>query len=186
MNMLVCPSCGFYGPPDAYLAEGSESRGILLALSAPAALAQPIQQYLRLFRPPKRAMSSRRVVTLMEELLPMILEAKVSRDGQVYAAPLDYWREAMDEMVQRRDSLTLPLKSHGYLVSVIAGYAKKAAATAEGQSNQRRAGATPTGVSAAHTQFQPETKPTKAHNPAAAKRAVAEAKAILNRNKETP
>lgn len=153
---LVCPSCGFFGPPDAYLAEGAESRGILLALSAPAALAQPIQQYLRLFRPQQRALSSRRVVTLLEELLPMILEAKITWRGVVYPAPVEYWREAMDEMIVGRDRLDLPMKSHGYLLTIIAGYAKRADAASEVRANQTRAGATPIGTSAAHQPFAAE------------------------------
>lgn len=142
---LVCPSCGFYGPPDAYLAEGGAARGLLLALSVPAALAQPVQQYLRLFRPPKRALSSRRVVTLLEELLPMIVEARISRVGVTYPAPVEYWREALDEMVAGRDRLTLPLKSHGYLLTIIAGYAKKADAAQERSREERARGVTPIG-----------------------------------------
>lgn len=142
---LVCPSCGFYGPPDAYLAEGSASRGLLLALSAPAALAAPLQQYLRLFRPAKRALSARRVVTLLEELLPMIVEARVSRDGVTYPAPLDYWREALDELIAGRDRLTLPLKGHGYLLAMIAGYAKKAEAAGEQAREERARGVSQTG-----------------------------------------
>lgn len=150
---FVCPSCGFFGPPDAYLAEGAESRGIMLALSAPAALARPIQQYIRLFRPAKRAMSSSRVVTLLEELLPMILDGKINWRGVVYPAPIDYWRDAMEEMITGRDRLDLPMTSHGYLLTIIAGYAKKADAASEAQTHQARAGHTPIGVSAAHRPF---------------------------------
>lgn len=153
---LVCPSCGFYGPPDAYMADVAASRALLLALSAPAPLAQQVQQYLRLFRPAQRALSSSRAAAILEELLPMILEAKITWRGVVYPAPVEYWREAMEEMIVGRDRLDLPMKSHGYLLTIIAGYAKRAAAASETKAHQTRAGVTPVGTSAAHRPFEAE------------------------------
>ncbi len=153
---LVCPSCGYYGPPDAYMADVAASRALLLALSAPAPLAQQVQQYLRLFRPAQRALSSSRAAAILEDLLPMILEAKITWRGVIYPAPAEYWREAMDEMIIGRDRLTLPLKSHGYLLTIIAGYARKADAASEAKAHQTRAGNTPVGTSAAHQAFPPE------------------------------
>lgn len=158
---LVCPSCGFFGPPDAFMADVAASRALLLALSAPAGLAQSVQQYIRLFRPTGRAQSASRVATLLEELLPMILDGKVTWRGVVYPAPLDYWRDAMEEMSAGRERLDLPMKSHGYLLTIIAGYAKKADAANEAKTHQTRAGNTPIGVSAAHRPFDqpPAEKP---------------------------
>jgi len=143
---LVCPSCGFYGPPDAYMADVAASRALLLALSAPAPLAQQVQQYLRLFRPAQRALSSSRAATILEDLLPMILEAKITWRGVWYPAPVEYWRQAMDEMIVGRDRLTLPLKSHGYLLAIIAGYAAKADSANEQARIARGRGETPIGI----------------------------------------
>lgn len=171
---LVCPSCGFYGPPDAYMSDVPASRALLLAMSMPAALAQPMQQYLRLFRPAQRAMSSSRVATLLEELLPMVLEAKISWRGVVYPAPLEYWRDGIEDMLQSK-TLTLPVKNHHYLLAILAGYAQKADAAGEAKSHQTRAGVTPIGVSAAHKAFDPEHQPA----PVASKQDHTEGRAAL-------
>jgi hypothetical protein len=48
-------------------------------------------------------------------------------------------------MISKRDKLTLPLKSHGYLLEIIAGYGNKAEAKAEAQTEARRGGHTPVG-----------------------------------------
>ncbi len=91
---------------------------------------------------------------LLEELLPLVREAKIERSGRIYNAPQDYWRMALAEMIAKRDSgtLTLPLKGHGYLLTIIEGYNLKAEAKQEGQREDQRAGRTSTTTSAAYQQ----------------------------------
>ena len=96
---LVCPSCGFFAAPDAFLNEADVQRALLLAMKVPAPLAASLQQYLRLFRPAQRALTARRVETLLGELLPMIEAARIERRGRVWPAPVDSWRAALDEIV---------------------------------------------------------------------------------------
>jgi hypothetical protein len=54
--------------------------------------------------------------------------AQIERNGRTWPAPLEYWKAALEHMVQLRDQakLQLPLKSHGYLLEVIVGMGDKA------------------------------------------------------------
>lgn len=131
---LVCPSCGCYGPVDVFLADLELARAVMAALSVPAALAAPMQQYLRLFRPAQRALTARRIETLLGELAPMIAAGAIERRGRTWPAPVEYWRAGIEEMLEHRDRLTLPLKSHGYLLEIIAGLAHRAETQAEAKS----------------------------------------------------
>jgi biotin operon repressor len=81
------------------------------------------------------------VSTILEELRAPIAAAQIERHGRTWPAPLEYWKAALEQMVQLRDQakLQLPLKSHGYLLEVIAGMSDKAEAKAE--SAQERAAA---------------------------------------------
>ena len=136
---LVCPSCGFFASPEAFLGEADEQRALLLAFKLPSPLAAPMHQYLRLFRPAQRALTARRIETLLGELLPMIEACRVERRGRSWPAPVEAWRAALDEMVGKRDRLTLPLKSHGYLLEILVGQADKAEGKIETQREQGRA-----------------------------------------------
>lgn len=136
---LVCPSCGFFAAPDAFLAESEAQRALLLAFKLPPQLAAPMQQYLRLFRPAQRALTARRIETLLGELLPMIEACRIERRGRIWPAPVEAWRTALDEMVVKRDRLTLPLKSHGYLLEIIVGHADRAEGAVEAKREEARA-----------------------------------------------
>lgn len=103
----------------------------MVALSLPSNLGKLLVQYLAFFRPAQRNLSMDRLASILTELLQMIEAAQIERGGKRYAAPLDYWKSALEEMLSKRASLTLPLKSHGYLLSIIAGYADKQEAKTE-------------------------------------------------------
>lgn len=135
---LNCPACGATFSLDAIIGHEGARDAVLAALQMPAPLGKTLIQYVALFRPAQRALSMDRLAKLLNELLPMISKAQIERNGTIYAAPADYWRNAMDSMLAGRDKLTLPLKSHGYLLEVIAGMAEKVAAKAEQKSEQGR------------------------------------------------
>ena len=120
----------------------------MAALAIPAPLGKLLVQYLGLFRPAQRQLSFDRVATMLNELLPMIAEAKVERNGRIWSAPQEYWAAALNEMIAKRDALTLPLKSHGYLLAIIEGYSSKAEAKQEAGTEARRGGHTQVGSAA--------------------------------------
>lgn len=142
---------------DVLVAHEGAREAVLIALQLPAPLGKLLVQYLAMFRPGKRQLSWERVGTILGELRGPIERAQIERNGRAWPAPLDYWKAAIEHMVQLRDAgkLQLPLKSHGYLLEVIAGMANKAEGKAEAHDNARRSGSTPIGVHASHRPFLP-------------------------------
>lgn len=139
---VVCPSCNAEMPLDVMLTH-QESRGALarlVAISVPHG--QLVLRYLGLFQVGQRRLQQRRVVSLLEELLPDMERGSIERHGRLWAAPLVVWRDALERVLEARDKglLALPLTSHGYLYQVIAGTADKAEAQQEHTVDQQRRG----------------------------------------------
>lgn len=135
---LSCPSCGFVSDVEGFLSDAQWREALACAFKLPAPLGDRLVRYIRLFSPPKRGLSPDRAAKLLRELLQPIAEAAVERQGRKWSAPLDYWGMALDDMLERRDKLTLPLKSHGYLFEIVAGYSNKAEGKAEAKTEQTR------------------------------------------------
>lgn len=135
---LNCPACGAAISLDALITHDGAREAIMIALQLPAPLGKALIQYIALFRPGTRQLSMDRVASLLGELLPMINEGRIERSARKWSAPNDYWLMAIEDMLARRDSLTLPLKSHGYLLEIIAGFSNKAEAKREQQQEQAR------------------------------------------------
>lgn len=137
---LRCPSCHAEASIEAYLGADAARSALVRALKAPAPLAGLLVQYLGMFRPERRALAFDRVDALLAELLTMIDSGQVSLNRSVRAAPLALWKQGLEHMVELRSralevpprtTLTLPLKTHGYLTTVVHGMAEKIAAAAE-------------------------------------------------------
>ena len=94
---------------------------------------KPLLRYVGLFAPLKSQMSHSRIASLINEIEPMVKAGKIERNGIIHIAPLDYWIDAINAVLTSRDAgkLTLPLKSHGYLLEVIASRANSTAAKIE-------------------------------------------------------
>lgn len=142
---LSCPACGSVASLDVLLGHEGARDAVMAAMAMPAPIGKIMVQYLGLFRPAQRNLSMDRLANLINELLPMIAEAKIERHGRIWGAPQDYWKMAMEDMLIKRDKLTLPLKNHGYLLTIIEGYSSKAEAKAETQTEARKSGHTPMG-----------------------------------------
>ncbi|OAM38337.1 hypothetical protein [Eikenella sp. NML120348] len=124
-----CPCCGAENSLDALIAheQARQSLWTLANIGGPMTLG--LVKYLGLFRPNKSALSQARMASLMAELLPDIQAGQIYRNGQSYPAPVAAWAYAFNEVLAARDSgrLKTPLKSHGYLYEIIAGWAGNAA-----------------------------------------------------------
>lgn len=137
---LRCPACHAEASIEAYLGADAARGALVRALKMPAPLAPLLMQYLAMFRPEKRVLSFERVDALLAELFVMIDSGQVSLNRNLRAAPLALWRQGLEHMVELRSralevppraSLQLPLKTHGYLTTVVHGMAEKIAAAAE-------------------------------------------------------
>lgn len=159
---LVCPACGSVNSLDSLVGHDGARAALaeLAALSGPFAGA--VLRYLALFRPEKRQLSFDRVASLLAELNPMIIEARITRNGRAYAAPREVWVAAIDSILASRDRLTLPLKSHGYLLEIIIGQIHKAEQAAETKREAGRAGHTPVGGHAPRPEPEPEPEKPRA------------------------
>jgi len=141
-----CPACGAVSSLDSLLGHEGARDAVMVALALPAPLGKLLVQYVALFRPASRNLSMDRLASLLGELQPMIDAARIERSGRIWSAPQDYWAMALNEMIAKRDNLTLPLKSHGYLLAIIEGYGQKAEGKQEAQTEAQRAGRTPVGA----------------------------------------
>lgn len=122
---VTCPCCSARFPIEAALTDEAARQAVAAALKLPPGLGDLLLRYIALFRPAKRALSWDRAARLLTELSQAIDTGQVERNGRAWAAPLDHWRAALEEMLERRDKLVLPLKSHGYLFEIVAGIANK-------------------------------------------------------------
>lgn len=134
---MICPSCQTDFPIEAGINDVAARNAIKRAFSL-TPLGDLLLAYVHLFKPEKRMLSTVRLVKILDELLPMIESGKIEHKGRVYPAPHDYWRMALEEMIAKRDTLTLPIKSHGYLLTIIASAADKMTAKAEAQHEMRK------------------------------------------------
>lgn len=124
---------------DVLLGHEGAREAVMHALALPASLGPLLVRYVALFRPAKRQLSFDRVARLLDELGKMIEAGSIERHSRTWPAPPDYWRMAIEEMLDRRDRLSLPLTSHGYLLEIIAGIGNRAEARVETKREADRA-----------------------------------------------
>lgn len=123
---LTCPCCGASYGLEVLLADRSAREAVAAALALPASLGERLLRYIGLFRPRERALSWDRAARLLSELQAAINAAQIERDGRIYPAPVDYWKVAIDQMLDNRERLVLPIKTHGYLYEIIIGLSHRA------------------------------------------------------------
>ncbi len=135
---FTCPCCHARYALEAALSDDDARRAVAAALKMPAPLGDLILRYIGLFRAPKRALSWDRAARLIEELLAPMQAGRIERHGRTWAAPLEAWKAAIEQMLAQRDRLTLPLKSHGYLFEIISSQANKVEAQIEAKAEEKK------------------------------------------------
>lgn len=186
---VSCPACGAELTLDAMLSHEGARQAVAAAMTVSPALADRLMKYLGLFRPAKRQLTMDRVAALLNELLPMIQAQKVERAGRAYDTILDTWKQAFDQILRARDAgkLTLPLKSHGYLLEIVCGLCEAFERAEEERREQgRRTAHRDLGErAAAHAALQhlqvlaAEHAPTADHTPRQPRAIPAESKHVL-------
>lgn len=134
---LTCPCCGATLSLEALLNDVAARQAVATALALPAALGPRLLRYLGLFRPAQRSLTWDRAASLLAELQTLIAAGHIQRNGRSWPAPHAVWQAALDAILER-NNLTLPLKSHGYLLEIIAGMADRAEARQEDQIEEQR------------------------------------------------
>lgn len=125
-----CPSCGTTLSLDALVAHEAAREALASAFKLSGQIGSALVRYVALFRPESRELTMDRVARLIGDLLPDLQAQRITRNGQVYDAPLEAWVWAVEQALAARDAgrLTLPLKSHGWLYEVISNWRPQAGA----------------------------------------------------------
>lgn len=156
---VSCPACNAQMSLDVLLGhQGARDAILALAYLHPGEkLVGTAVRYLALFAPAKQTMRFDRIAALLNELGELIRPARIEHQGRSWPAPMDYWLTAMEEMLANRERLRLPLTSHGYLKSIVAGMGDRANAEADRRREASARGETPVGH-VAPTQITPPAR----------------------------
>lgn len=123
-----CPACGSRFDLECAVSDADGRRFMAVLAALPAVIGPLMIQYLGLFRPESGGLRYSRMLSLAEELKPLITEGRVARNGRTWPASNSFWVEAMQHLVARPASLRLPLKSNGYLLEIIGSMGEALAA----------------------------------------------------------
>jgi hypothetical protein len=138
---VTCPCCNESFPIVAGLLEPDGKRfGMLLAGMEPA-LGRATIEYLALFTPPKQKLRLAKAVKLVAMLDTWVREGSVCRDergGVRRPASISHWVAGIEQMLEQRAKLTLPLLNHHYLRAIVYGLADQADAAGERKSEEAR------------------------------------------------
>jgi hypothetical protein len=145
---MTCPGCGAEFTLDVLIAHDGAREALVEAMGLNLSLGKLLVQYLSLFRPAMRQLTMDRVASILKEIGPDIKAAQITRNGRTWSIPLESWKLGLEAIVVKRDKLTLPLKSHGYLYEMLIAAADKGESERERVAETRRAsGAIPPGQS---------------------------------------
>jgi len=138
---IVCPCCQTDFPLEAGINDVDARAAVQRAFTL-TPIGKALLGYVQLFKPEKRSLSWSKAVKILDQLIPMILEGKIEYKGRVWAAPHAHWESAIQQMLDTRETLRLPLEKHNYLFAIISGYADKAEGKREAQEEARKQGGT--------------------------------------------
>ena len=133
----TCQTCGTVAPIEWFLAE-AEYRQICASLvELPKDVQAVVFHYLGLFRPATgRAIAAKKAGRLLAEIRTMVTTGYVQVDRKAARpCPTRIWALAMEQMVERRDRLNLPMPNHNYLKSIAYDLADHADAKHEMSAN---------------------------------------------------
>lgn len=119
-----CPCCGAENSLDALIGNDDARDAVLAVIAIGGELPKLAVQYIGLFRPAKTSLTWARTAKLLNDILPDIRRGAITRERVEYPAPAEAWLYGFRELLARRNAggLKLPLKSHGYLYEVLAGW----------------------------------------------------------------
>jgi len=135
---LVCPACGAIASADTWLNDELCREALSRIAALPAPLPKAALGYMSLFRPGRTGLTWKKALRLSEEIASLTACGYVSVKGQVDRnCPPRIWAQAMEQMVEKRITLTLPLANHRYLGKVAWQLADQEDLQAEKQSRVR-------------------------------------------------
>ena len=152
--LCTCPACGFHAPLLSFTAEQAAMDFARLMGRVPPQIAHLVEQYLQMFATPKHRPTFAKAVRVLVPLVEMIEGGSIRRSKRDWPLTLVQFSEGLAAVVAKRTELVLPLRSHGYLLAVLAGAANQVEAKAEANAIEQQRqptapAATPTDTTAA-------------------------------------
>lgn len=134
----ICQTCGAVAPIEWFLSEADNRQICAILAELPKDIQGVVFHYLSLFRPVAgRAMQAKKATRLMHEVKQLVTTGHVQIDKKVARpCPARIWAQAMEQMVERRDRLSIPMPNHNYLKTIAYDLADHADAQAEKTSNR--------------------------------------------------
>lgn len=128
---VTCPDCQCQFPLSAGLADAEAKRfGIALA-GLDAQVGRVVAHYIALHKPAKTALRMGKAAKLAEEIAALVASGEVRRNGVSRRCTPQTFAQAIEQMLDSRAKLRLPLSGHGYLLEVAFGLADQADAAVE-------------------------------------------------------
>jgi hypothetical protein len=117
---LVCPSCGAIASANSWMNDELCRETLAKIAALPSPLPKASLGYLGLFRPGQNGLTWKKALRLAEEIAAIASKGFVHVQGKIdHNCPPRIWAQAMEQMVERRNSLSLPLPNgHVYLCKV--------------------------------------------------------------------
>ena len=115
-----CPCCGTSASLELFIGNDIAAKAVIRALSI-TAVGRLVIKYLGLFRPQQKTLSMDRVAKILDDLLPMIEQGEIKRNGISHKVNHAAWEAALTKVLEMRDlgKLQLPFKNHAYLLEVV-------------------------------------------------------------------
>lgn len=153
--ILICPSCGAAHSAEGWENDATARQALQASTKLPASVNSVLLAYLGLFRPEKQALRWSKSLKMINELSAMIAQGHIQIQGKVARpCPPHLWAQAMEQMVERRPQLSLPLKNHNYLRQIAWQLADQADAGRERTQHQQVLN----GNAQAHRDVQPQVQ----------------------------
>jgi len=117
---LTCPSCAAVGSAESWTNDANCRETLLVISRLPAPLPEIALGYISLFRPGQHGLTWKKALRLALEVEALTGKGFVHVQGRIDRdCPARIWAQAMEQMVERRGSLSLPLPNgHVYLSKV--------------------------------------------------------------------
>lgn len=123
---LQCPCCdAIFNIEEGFTSiEGKQLAALFAELEPP--LGKAVLSYLRLFNPAKRGLKLSKAIKVVEDLIVLVKAGSVTRDARTHEtkpATIKMWVAGIEQMLEQRSKLTLPLNNHNYLRAIVYGIA---------------------------------------------------------------
>jgi hypothetical protein len=116
---LICPACGAIASAESWMNDANCRETLLIISRLPSPLPKATLGYVGLFRPGRQALSWKKALRLVGEIEALTGNGYIHVAGRVDRnCPARIWAQAMEQMVERRTGLTLPMPNHNYLCKI--------------------------------------------------------------------